>query len=84
MAAKIISITNQKGGAGKSTTTMLLAGGFARKHLRVFVADADKQRTATRWAKEAPDHLAVSRQCLSHGRLRRHHSPGNQESHRGL
>jgi chromosome partitioning protein len=57
MAAKIISITNQKGGAGKSTTTMLLAGGFAKKRLRVFVADADKQRTATRWAKEAPDHL---------------------------
>jgi len=57
MAAKIISITNQKGGAGKSTTTMLLAGGVAKKHLRVFVADADKQRTATRWAKEAPDHL---------------------------
>jgi chromosome partitioning protein len=55
MAAKIISITNQKGGAGKSTTTMLLAGGFAKKNLRVFVADADKQRTATRWAKEAPE-----------------------------
>jgi chromosome partitioning protein len=56
MAAKIISITNQKGGVGKSTTTMLIAGGFAKKHLRVFVADADKQRTATRWAKEAPEH----------------------------
>jgi chromosome partitioning protein len=55
MAAKIISITNQKGGAGKSTTTMLIAGGFAKKNLRVFVADADKQRTATRWAKEAPE-----------------------------
>jgi chromosome partitioning protein len=56
MAAKIISLTNQKGGVGKSTTTMLLAGGFAKQHLRVFVADADKQRTATRWAKEAPEH----------------------------
>jgi chromosome partitioning protein len=54
MAAKIICITNQKGGVGKSTTTMLLAGGFAKQHLRVFVADADRQRTATRWAKEAP------------------------------
>jgi cellulose biosynthesis protein BcsQ len=37
MAAKIISITNQKGGVGKSTTTMLIAGGFAKKHLRVLV-----------------------------------------------
>lgn len=52
MTAKIISVGNQKGGVGKTTVTMQLAGELAKTY-RVLVADADEQATATRWAAMA-------------------------------
>jgi len=52
MPAKIITITNQKGGAGKTTLAMQLAGNIGKTH-RVFVVDADPQGSASRWAKVA-------------------------------
>jgi chromosome partitioning protein len=55
MTAKIIAIVNQKGGAGKTTTSMQLAGTIARKEKKVLVVDADPQATATRWASSAAD-----------------------------
>jgi len=55
MEAKIIVLTNQKGGSGKTTVTMQLAGALALKNYRVLVVDADPQGTATRWAASAPD-----------------------------
>jgi chromosome partitioning protein len=55
MAAKIISIGNQKGGVGKSTVTMQLAGSLARRGKKVLVVDADEQATATRWASMSED-----------------------------
>lgn len=55
MAAKIISVVNQKGGTGKTTVSMNLAGALARRGRRVCVIDADPQGTATRWAASAPD-----------------------------
>lgn len=55
MPSKILTICNQKGGSGKTTATMQLAGSFARRGLRVLVADADPQGTATRWAACASD-----------------------------
>lgn len=54
MTAKIISVGNQKGGAGKTTTTMQLAVALAEKH-KVLVVDADQQATATKWAAMAED-----------------------------
>lgn len=53
--ARIIALVNQKGGPGKTTLTMHLAGELARRGARVLVADADPQGTATRWAATAPD-----------------------------
>jgi len=50
MAAKIISVGNQKGGVGKSTVTMQLAGSLSRRGFKVLVVDADEQATATRWS----------------------------------
>lgn len=50
MAAKIIAIINQKGGVGKSTTSMLLAGTWAKNGKKVLVVDADPQGTATQWS----------------------------------
>jgi chromosome partitioning protein len=55
MTAKIIAVVNQKGGAGKTTTSMQLAGTIARKEKKVLVVDADPQATATRWASSAAD-----------------------------
>lgn len=44
-----IAVANAKGGCGKSTLSMLLAG-LLVKHLRVVVADSDPQGTASLWA----------------------------------
>ena len=55
MAAKIISVANQKGGTGKTTVAMALAGTLGRRGHRVLVVDADPQGSATRWASSAPD-----------------------------
>ena len=50
MTAKVIAVVNQKGGAGKTTLAMLLAGSLGNAGHRVLVADADPQNTALRWA----------------------------------
>ena len=56
--AKIIVVTNQKGGVGKSTVTMNLAAGLAKiKKAKVLVFDGDPQGTASRWAASASDEL---------------------------
>jgi chromosome partitioning protein len=55
MAAKIISVVNQKGGSGKTTLSMQLAGALAHRGNKVLVVDADPQGTATRWAASADD-----------------------------
>lgn len=57
MPAKIITVANQKGGSGKTTVSMQLAGTLARRGYRVLVVDADPQATATRWAASASDDI---------------------------
>ena len=50
MSAKIITIINQKGGCGKTTVAMNLAGTIAIRHKKkVLVIDGDSQSSATRW-----------------------------------
>ncbi len=53
--APVITLVSQKGGAGKSTVTMQLAAGLARRGRHVEVCDLDAQESATRWAAAAPD-----------------------------
>jgi chromosome partitioning protein len=51
----IVTITNQKGGSGKTTVTMGLAGTLALRGQKVLVVDADLQATASRWACAADE-----------------------------
>ncbi len=52
---RIVALLSQKGGAGKTTVTMQLAAGLARRGLEVGVADLDPQESALRWADSAPE-----------------------------
>ena len=50
MTAKIITITNAKGGVGKTTISMHLAVALHRRGAKVLVVDGDPTGAATEWA----------------------------------
>ena len=52
-----IAIANQKGGCGKTTTCMNLAGGLAAAGLNTLVVDADPQGSATEWRNRSEESL---------------------------
>jgi len=51
---KAVLIANRKGGCGKTTTAITLSAALAAKGLNVALADADAQRSASRWLKRRP------------------------------
>ena len=58
---KVIAITNQKGGVGKTTTTLNLGVGLAMQGKRVMLLDADPQGSLTvSLGIKNPDDLPVS------------------------
>jgi chromosome partitioning protein len=48
--AHLLAVANPKGGCGKTTTAMNLAGGLVKARYRVLVIDADPQASATKWS----------------------------------
>ncbi len=55
MKARIVSLTNQKGGCGKSLACAMLGGELASRGYRVLIVDGDSQGTTTSWSIAAPD-----------------------------
>jgi len=55
VSAKIITVFNQKGGAGKTTVSVNLAGCLGLRGVKVLIADMDEQNTATRWVGQADE-----------------------------
>lgn len=54
----IVSITNLKGGVGKSTITQNLAVSFAHRGAKVCIADTDKkQHTSIKWSGQRDEEL---------------------------
>jgi chromosome partitioning protein len=62
--AKVIAIANQKGGVGKTTTTVNLAHALVQKGQRVLCIDADPQSNLTTYLGFDPDTLEEEERTL--------------------
>jgi len=56
---RMITLSNNKGGSGKTTTTVSLASALAERSLRVLVVDLDPQGSATRWLGGAESSIGL-------------------------
>jgi chromosome partitioning protein len=54
-ALRTICVVNQKGGSGKTATTVSVAAALGEQGLRALVIDLDPQASATRWLGAADD-----------------------------
>lgn len=60
MAAKVLTVASTKGGAGKTTMVMALAGTLSAEGLRVAVVDADPNRAYASWSEGAYEGAPVT------------------------
>jgi chromosome partitioning protein len=62
--ARIITVANQKGGVGKTTTVANLGAALAERGYRVLLFDFDPQAALTAWAGLDPYHLSPTTYSL--------------------
>jgi chromosome partitioning protein len=58
---KTILVANRKGGCGKTIVAITLAAALAGQGKRVALADADRQKSASRWLRQRPESAAPIR-----------------------
>ncbi|SRR5581483_4868913 len=63
--AIIIAVANQKGGAGKTTTCINLAGGLVETGYNVLVVDADPQQSALKWRNNSGEENLLGFEVVS-------------------
>jgi chromosome partitioning protein len=61
---RLVAVANLKGGSGKSTVAVHLAGALAERGHRVALLDADPQRTAFLWARRVGLPIRSEREAL--------------------
>ena len=64
---KVITVTNQKGGVGKTTTAHILSVGLVRKGFRVLAVDTDPQTNLTYTSGAEPEEAAADLYALFKG-----------------
>lgn len=58
---KTVLVANRKGGCGKTLVAITIAAALADRGARVALADADRQKSASRWLRQRPDTVAPIR-----------------------
>lgn len=66
---RTIAVVNQKGGSGKTTTTVNLAAALAEKNRKVLVIDIDAQRSTTDWLGDFNGHKGIYSVIVENGNI---------------